>query len=50
MNVARLAKVPKAVIDVAAVKSKELETSVEKRKIQNLYVQGVQHASSHVPS
>ena len=30
---------PKKVIDVAAVKSKELETNVEKRKIQSLYVQ-----------
>jgi DNA mismatch repair ATPase MutS len=39
LNVARLAKVPKTVIDIAAIKSKELETSVEKRKIQSLYVQ-----------
>jgi len=45
LNVARLAMVPKTVIDVAAVKSKELEMSVEKRKIHSLYVQDVQPAS-----
>ena len=42
LNVARLAMIPKTVIDVAAVKSKELETRVEKRKFQSLYVQDVQ--------
>ena len=31
--------VPKKVIDVAAIKSEELETTVEKRKLQSLYVQ-----------
>jgi DNA mismatch repair protein MSH3 len=36
LNVARLANVPKAVLEVAAVKSKELEESVEKRKVGNL--------------
>jgi DNA mismatch repair protein MSH3 len=37
LNVARLANVPKAVLDVASVKSKELENSVERRKIENMY-------------
>jgi hypothetical protein len=49
LNVARLAMIPKTVIDVAAIKSKELETSVEKRKIQNLYVQDVQPDSVPLP-
>lgn len=38
LNVARMAKVPKSVIDVAAVKSKELEERVERRKVANAYV------------
>jgi hypothetical protein len=49
LNVARLAMIPKTVIDVAAIKSKELETSVEKRKIQSLYVQDVQPDSVPLP-
>ncbi|KAF2419033.1 DNA mismatch repair protein-like protein msh3 [Tothia fuscella] len=36
LNVARLANVLKSVIDVAAVKSKDLEQSVERRKVDNL--------------
>jgi DNA mismatch repair protein MSH3 len=36
LNVARLANVPKPVIDVAAVKSKELEQSIGKRKMENM--------------
>jgi DNA mismatch repair protein MSH3 len=36
LNVARLANIPKAIIDVAAVKSKELEHSIGKRRIYNL--------------
>ena len=50
MNVARLAMIPKTVIDVAAVKSKELEMIVEKRKFQSLYVQYVQPVSVPVSS
>jgi DNA mismatch repair protein MSH3 len=36
LNVARLANVPKVVVDVAAVKSKELEASVGRKKMVNL--------------
>jgi DNA mismatch repair protein MSH3 len=36
LNVARLANVPKSVIDVAAIKSTELERSVERRKMDSL--------------
>ena len=38
LNVARLAKVPKSVIEVAGVKSKELEARVERRKLISSYV------------
>jgi DNA mismatch repair protein MSH3 len=33
LNVAKLANVPKGVIDVAAVKSKELEESIARKKM-----------------
>lgn len=36
LNVARLANVPKQVVDVAAVKSKELEAQILRRKMTNL--------------
>jgi DNA mismatch repair protein MSH3 len=33
LNVARLANVPKSVIEVAAVKSRELEADIKRRKL-----------------
>jgi DNA mismatch repair protein MSH3 len=33
LNVARLANVPKSVIEVAAVKSRELEADIKRRKV-----------------
>jgi hypothetical protein len=36
LNVARLANIQKAIIDVAAIKSKELEDSIGQRKLYNL--------------
>lgn len=38
LNVARLAKVPRGVIEVARGRSKELEEKVERRKVLNAYV------------
>ena len=38
LNVARLASIPKSIIDVAAIKSAELEASISRRKVSNLYV------------
>ena len=37
LNVARLAKVPEAVLKVATVKSKELEEQMQVKKLSNLY-------------
>ncbi|KAI9701432.1 MAG: Mismatch repair protein msh3 [Bogoriella megaspora] len=36
LNVARLAHVPKAVLDVASVKSREMEVNLDRKKIANL--------------
>ncbi|KAF1815875.1 DNA mismatch repair protein-like protein msh3 [Eremomyces bilateralis CBS 781.70] len=37
LNVARLANVPRSVVDMAAVKSKELEESTEQRRLQRIF-------------
>lgn len=38
LNVARLANIPKSVIDVAGIKSRALEESIKERKLAHLYV------------
>lgn len=37
LNVARLARIPKKVLDVAAEKSKELEKEMRRRRLQGAY-------------
>ena len=39
LNVARLANVPGSVLQLAAVKSKELEEEAKQNGVRNLYVQ-----------
>ena len=38
LNVARLANVPESVLDIASVKSKELEDEAERKALHYLYV------------
>ena len=45
LNVARLAKVPEAVLEVAAVKSKELEEQMQIKKLSNLFVYRLSYSS-----